>query len=148
MGSMLHSASISRRRFVQTATAAAAGVTGATLARPARAAAWRHEPHRQAVVPPTPIPGGVTPPNHTQIHLWPPGDPTVTLPFSHNTLRGFDVDPSTITDFRGFSALAYHAGTATGSDGATYNLETHMTVLQGRYIASDGTPRFGTFSFI
>lgn len=148
MGSTLHSTPISRRRFVQTATAAAAGVTGATLARPARAAAWGGESHRQSVVPPTPIPGGVTPPNHTQIHLWPAGDPTVKLPFSHNTLRGFDVDPSTITDFRGFSALAYHAGTATGSDGATYNLETHMTVYQGRYIASDGTLRFGTFSFI
>lgn len=148
MGSMLQGASISRRRFVQSATAAAAGVTGATLVRPARAAAWGGEPHRHAVVPPKPIPGGVTPPNHTQIHLWPAGDPTVTLPFSHNTLKGFDVDPSTITDFRGFSALAYHAGTATGSDGATYNLETHMTVLRGSYIASDGTRRFGTFSFI
>lgn len=148
MGSMLQGASISRRRFVQSATAAAAGVTGATLVRPARAAAWGGEPHRHAVVPPKPIPGGVTPPNHTQIHLWPAGDPAVTLPFSHNTLKGFDVDPSTITDFRGFSALAYHAGTATGSDGATYNLETHMTVLRGSYIASDGTRRFGTFSFI
>ena len=143
-----YGASISRRRFVQTATAAAAGVTGATLARPPRAAAWHREADRQAVVPPTPIPGGVTPPNHTQIHLWPAGDPTVTLPFSHGTLKGFDFDPSTITDFRGFSALAYHAGTATGSDGATYNLESHMTVLRGRYIAADGILRFGTFSFI
>jgi hypothetical protein len=148
MESMLYGASISRRRFVQSATAAAAGVTGATLARPARTAAWGGGPHRQAVVPPTPIPGGVTPPNHTQIHLWPAGDPAVTLPFSHGTLKGFDVDPSTITDFRGFSALAYHAGAAIGSDGATYNLESHMTVLRGRYIASDGTLRFGTFSFI
>jgi hypothetical protein len=72
----------------------------------------------------------------------------VTLPFSHTTLRGFDVDPSTITDFRGFSALAFHVGSATGSDGATYDLETHMTVEQGGYIASDGIRRFGTFSFI
>jgi hypothetical protein len=143
-----YGASISRRKFVQTATAAAAGVTGATLARPARAGAWWHWPHRQTVVPPNPIAGGVTPPNHTQIHLWPAGDPAVTLPFSHGTLKGFDVDPSTITDFRGLSALAYHVGTATGSDGATYNLESHMTVLRGRYVASDGTLRFGTFSFI
>jgi hypothetical protein len=148
MDSTLHGASISRRRFVQTATAAAAGVTGATLARPLRAAAWGGEPERKAVVPPKPIPGGVTPPNHTQVHVWPAGDPAVTLPFTHGTLRGFDVDPSTITDFGGFSALAYHAGTATGSDGSTYNLETHMTVQRGRYIASDGTLRFGTFSFI
>jgi hypothetical protein len=142
-----HQAStISRRRFVQTAATAA---TGLTLARPAGALAWNHEHDSRAVVPPKPIPAVVTLPNGMQIHVGPPaGDPTVTLPFTHTTLRGFDVDPSTITDFRGFSALAFHAGSATGSDGATYNLETHMTVLQGSYIASDGTRRFGTFSFI
>jgi hypothetical protein len=115
---------------------------------PARTSASGGQHHRQAVVPPKPIPGGVTPPNHAQIHIWPAGDPAATLPFSHGTLKGFDVDPSTITDFRGFSALAYDDGTATGSDGATYNLETHMTVLRGRHIASDGTLQFGTFSFI
>jgi hypothetical protein len=148
MGSTLYGASISRRGFVQSAAAAAAGVTGATLVRPGRSGAWAGERHRQAVVPPKPIPGGVTPPNHAQIHIWPAGDPDVTLPFSHGHLKGFDVDPSTITDFRGFSALAFHVGSATGSDGATYNLETHMTVLRGRYVASDGTLQFGTFSFI
>jgi hypothetical protein len=143
-----HQAStISRRRFVQTAATAA---TGLSLAHPAGASAWDGERHRHAVVvPPKPIPAVVTLPNGTQIHVGPPaGDPTVTLPFSHTTLRGFDVDPSTITDFRGFSALAFHVGTATGSDGATYDLETHMTVEQGGYIASDGIRRFGTFSFI
>jgi hypothetical protein len=139
---------ISRRRFVQIAATAAAGATGATLARPAHTAARGGERHRQAVVPPKPIPGGVTLPTGTQLHVWPAGDPAVTLPFTHSTLRGFDVDPSTITDFSGFSALAYHVGTATGSDGATYNLETHMTVQRGSYVASDGTRRFGTFSFI
>jgi len=145
----LHKAStISRRRFVQTAAAAAAGVTG-SLAAPAAGVAWdRGHEHRMPVVPPKPIPGGPTLPTGLQIHGWQPGDPTVTLPFSHSTLKGFDLDPSTITDFRGFSALAYHAGTATGSDGATYDLETHMTVLRGSYLASDGTRRFGTFSFI
>jgi hypothetical protein len=149
MGPALHGASaISRRRFVQAAATAAAGATGATLARPAAGAAWDDEDHRKAVVPPKPIPGGVTLPSGAQIHVWPAGDPTVQLPFTHSTLRGLDVDPSTITDFRGFSAVAYHAGTATGSDGATYNLETHMTVHRGSYIASDGTRRFGTFSFI
>jgi hypothetical protein len=139
---------ISRRRFVQTAAVAAAGVTG-SLGGPASALAWADDDNdRRAVVPPTPIPGGNTLPNGFVIHGWQPGDPTVTLPFSHSTLKGFDLDPSTITDFRGFSALAYHAGTATGSDGATYNLETHMTVLKGVYVATDGTRRFGTFSFI
>jgi len=139
---------ISRRRFVQIAATAAAGVTGATLAGPARTAASGDEHDRQTVVPPKPIPGGVTLPTGAQIHVWPAGDPAVTLPFTHSTLRGFDVDPSTVTDFRGFSALAYHAGTATGSDGATYNLETHMTVHRGSYVAADGIRRFGTFSFI
>jgi hypothetical protein len=146
MSPLYDAPTISRRRFVQLAATAAAGVTGATLAGPARTAA--HGGEHQAVVPPTPIPGGVTLPTGTQIHVWPAGDPAVRLPFTHGTLRGFDVDPSTITDFLGFSGLAYHAGTATGSDGATYNLETHMTVHQGSYVASDGTRRFGTFSFI
>jgi len=139
---------ISRRRFVQTVATAAVGATGVTLTRPARTAAGGGERHRQAVVPPKPIPGGVTLPNGMPIHVWPAGDPTVQLPFTHTTLRGLDVDPSTITDFGGFSAIAYHVGTATGSDGATYNLETHMTVQRGSYIASDGNRRFGTFSFI
>ena len=140
---------LSRRRFVQTAAVAAAGLTG-SLAGPVSGSAWGggHEDDERAVVPPKPIPGGNKLPNGFVIHGWQPGDPTVTLPFSHSTLKGFDLDPSTITDFRGFSALAYHAGTATGSDGAMYNLETHMTALKGAYIASDGTRRFGTFSFI
>jgi hypothetical protein len=142
----LRSASaLSRRRFVQTAAVAAAGVTG-SFALPARARAWGGG--EEVVVPPKPIPGGVKLPNGTQLHVWPAGDPTVVLPFSHGTLKGFDADPSTITDFRGFSAIAYHVGTATGNDGATYNLETHMTVLKGTYVATDGTRRFGTFSFI
>jgi hypothetical protein len=150
MDPRLHGASttVSRRGFVQIAATAAAGVAGATLVRPARTAARSGEDHRQAVVPPKPIPGGVTLPTGAQIHVWPAGDPAVRLPFTHGTLRGFDVDPSTVTDFRGFSAIAYHAGTATGSDGATYNLESHMTVQQGSYVAADGTRRFGTFSFI
>ena len=72
----------------------------------------------------------------------------MTLPFSGATLQGFDVDPTTIGDFRGFSALAYHAGTATGSDGATYNLETDMRAFKGRYVDADGNKHFGTFAFI
>jgi hypothetical protein len=144
-----HGAStISRRRFVQVAATAAAGVTGATLARPAPSAAACAGQEHQVIAAPKPIPGGVVLPDGTQIHVWPAGDPTVTLPFTGGTLRGFDVDPSTITDFRGFSAIAYHVGSAIGSDGATYNLETHMTALQGTYVAADGTRRFGTFSFI
>jgi hypothetical protein len=47
----------------------------------------------------------------------------VTLPFTGLTLQGLDVEPSVITDYKGVTALAFHAGTATGSDGKQYNLE-------------------------
>jgi hypothetical protein len=144
----LESASaLSRRRFVQTAAVAAAGVTG-SLAWPARAAAADDGDGPEAVVPPKPIPGGIQIPKGPQIHVWQPGDPSVTLPFSGATLMGFDVEPTTITDRRGFSAVAYHAGTATGSDGDTYNLETDIRAFEGTYLASDGVRRFGKFALI
>jgi hypothetical protein len=139
---------VTRRRFVQTAAAAAAGVSG-SVAGPARAVPWqgtRHHP--PTAVPPQPIPGGIQLPDGPQIHVWAPGDPSVTLPFSGATLMGFDVDPSTITDFRGYSAVAFHAGTAVGSDGATYNLETDVRAFQGAYVAVDGERRRQSFAFI
>ena len=146
MGPQLDSASaLNRRRFVQAAAVAAAGVAG-PLAWPARSAAGND--HQGTVVPPKPIPGGIQIPGGPQIHVWQPGDPSVTLPFSHSTLMGFDVEPGTITDRRGFSAVAYHAGTAIGSDGATYDLETDIRAFQGTYVASDGTRRRGGFAFI
>ena len=132
---------LSRRTFVKGAAVAVAGASG-SLAWPAGAGARSDGERLQTVVPPTPIPGGIQTPTR-QIHVWLPGDPAVTLPFSGNTLMGFDVDPSTITDRRGFSAVAYHAGSATGSDGATYNLETDIRAYQGTNIASDGIQRFG-----
>jgi hypothetical protein len=60
-------------------------------------------------------------------------------------LQGLNVEPSTITDFRGVTALAYHVGTATGSDGLTYNLETDVRVFAGEYVAEDGSRHEGTF---
>jgi hypothetical protein len=136
---------LSRRRFVQTAAVAAVGTTG-SLAWPARGVANGDHHARAMVVPPNPIPGGIDIP--PLIHVFAPGDPSITLPFSGTMPMGFDVEPSTITDRRGFSALAFHVGTATGSDGATYNLETDMRVFSGPYVAADGTRRFGTFGFI
>ena len=44
------------------------------------------------------------------------GPEDVTLPFTGLTLQGLEVEPSVITDYRGFTALAYHpcwAGSAT-----------------------------------
>jgi hypothetical protein len=139
---------VSRRRFVQSAALTAAGMTG-TLAAPGRALAEDDRGHhRCSAVPPRPIPGGIQIPGGPQIHVWAPGDPSVTLPFSGSTLMGFDVDPSTITDFRGFSAVAFHAGTAVGGDGATYNLETDLRAYKGTYVAADGRQRFASFAFI
>jgi hypothetical protein len=136
---------LSRRRFVQTAAVAAAATTG-SLAWPARGVAHGDDHPRATAIPPRQIPGGIDIP--PLIHVFAPGDPRITLPFSGSTPMGFDVEPSTITDRRGFSAMAYHVGTATGSDGATYNLETDMRVFSGPYVATDGTRRFGTFGFI
>lgn len=136
---------LNRRRFVQAAAVATAGVAG-PLAWPPRGAASNNsgDEDRTSVVPPQPIPGGFLP----GIHVWVPGDPSVTLPFSKTTLTGFDVDPTTIFDFQGFSAVAFHAGTATGSDGKTYNLETDIRGYEGTYVASDGVGRFGKFALI
>jgi hypothetical protein len=139
---------VSRRRFVQTAAMAAAGLSG-SLAAPSRVLAHGGDgDDDRAAVPPKPIPGGIQIPDGPQIHVWAPGDPSVTLPFSGGTLMGFDVDPSTMTDFRGFSAVAFHAGTAIGGDGATYNLETDLRAYKGTYIAADGSRKLASFAFI
>jgi hypothetical protein len=97
---------------------------------------------------PKPIPGGITLPGGTVIHVFPPGPAGLTLPYSGVVLQGLDVDPSVITDYRGFTTLAFHVGTATGSDGRAYNLETDIRVMDGSYVATDGTRREGVFGFV
>ena len=60
---------------------------------------------------PKPIPGGFVPfPGAPFIHVFAPGPADLGF-------MGEDVEPNTITNFRGFSALAYIAGTATDADG-------------------------------
>jgi hypothetical protein len=88
------------------------------------------------------------PPPYDFIHVFPPGPETITLPFTGGTLQGLDVEPSTLTDFHGTTVVAYHVGEARGSDGHTYNLETDMRVMEGKYVAVDGTTRHGTFALI
>jgi|tagenome__1003787_1003787.scaffolds.fasta_scaffold20576795_2 hypothetical protein len=98
---------------------------------------------------PKPIPGGSTLPDGSLIHVFAPGTPGVTLPFTKVPLEGLDVEPRVMTDHNGFAALAYHVGTATGSDGKTYDLETDMRVMHGSYVAADGTRRdSGLFVFV
>jgi hypothetical protein len=105
-----------------------------------------HTRERATDVPPKPIPGGFNIP--PVIHVFAPGDPAVTLPFTGLTPGGFDVEPATLTDFKGFSAVAFHVGTATGRDGTAYNLETDLRTFRGNYVDATGTRRFGTFAFI
>ncbi len=98
--------------------------------------------------PPSPIPGGFELPDGTVLHVFPPGPPDITLPFTGVQLQGLDVEPSLITDYRGVTALAFHVGTATGSDGKRYDLETDMRAMEGTYIAENGTRQHGLFAFI
>ncbi len=136
---------LTRRRVVQAAAGAAAGL--ATAARP-HASVASADNSRMALVPPRPIPGGI-PVSQTQvIHVWAPGPPAVTLPFSGVALQGLDVEPTTIRDFRGSSAVAFHVGTATGGDGTRYDVETDVRAFQGVYVDGSGARRFGTFAFI
>ena len=82
------------------------------------------------------------------MHPLPARQQLMELPFTKVVLEGLNVEPSTITDFKGATALAYHVGKATGSDGKTYNLETDIRVMEGRYVSVEGTRRQGTFAEI
>jgi hypothetical protein len=141
---------LDRRKFVVGAAGAVAGAGLSTLARPSSTLAGSSGVATGGpVTPPNPIPGGafdVGPPLGV-IHVFAPGDPAVTLPFTGLTLMGFDVEPGTITDFRGSSALAFHVGSARGSDGKTYNLETDIRAFQGEYVV-DGVTHRGSFGFV
>ena len=66
------------------------------------------------VPPPKPIPGGLQIPGGPFIHVFLPGPSSVTLPFSGSQLMGLNVEPSTITDFSGTTAVAMLVGSATG----------------------------------
>jgi hypothetical protein len=98
----------------------------------------RHLHHsRPSAGDPLPIPGGLA----EGVHVWLPGP--IELGF-----QGTDVEPSTITDYRGFSAIGYLAGTVTGSDGVLYDALHDMRLYQGFYRDEDGRLGFGTFAFV
>jgi hypothetical protein len=126
-----------------TATAAAVAPTLPALAQSASAHGTRR------VLPaPKPIPGGLPLPDGSLIHVFAPGPLGVTLPFTGVQLQGLDVEPSVVTDYSGFTALAFHVGTATDGDGKAYNLETDIRVMNGSYVAADGSRRSGVFGFV
>jgi hypothetical protein len=134
---------LGRRRFVLTA---AGTIAGAGVGWPSSLAATPSSSRRVRPIP-SPIPGGIQLAPGLVIHVFGPGDPAVTLPFTGITLGGFDVEPSTITDFNGSTAVAYHVGRVRGSDGRTYNLETDIRAFEGQFVA-DGAVRRGGFALI
>src|SRR6185437_15284663 len=99
------------RRGILLGTGAA--IAGAALGSPSVASAdngdgedlFRPQPLPQ----PRPIPGTFAP--DAPIHVFSPGPANITLPLSHGTLQGLDVDPAVITDYSGFTALVYPVGT-------------------------------------
>jgi hypothetical protein len=137
-------AGVDRRSFLLGAAGALAGAGLVRTAWPAPAQA------NSGPVPlPNPIPGGLPiglPAPYDLIHVWLPGDPSITLPFSGLPLMGFDVDPITITDFSGEAAMGFFIGSAMGSDGVEYGVEIDLRVANGRYIAADGSEHFGLFA--
>jgi hypothetical protein len=136
---------IDRRRFVLGAGAlASAGLASAAL--PATAEA-HGRPKRGVRPAPEPIPGGIELAPGQVIHVFAPGDDSITLPFTGVMLQGFDVEPGTITDFKGSSAVAFHVGTARGHDGTMFNLETDIRAFEGKYVV-DGVTHRGSFAFV
>lgn len=140
----------SRRGFFHTAAGATALAFGPGLSLRALAHA-DGKGHDGPLPAPKPIPGGTDvglAPPYDFIHIFAPGPVGIVLPFTGVVLEGLNVEPSSITDFRGTTALAFHSGEARGSDGHTYNLETDIRVMDGEYVAVDGTTRHGSFALL
>ena len=138
---------ISRRQLFKYGAFTGAAATAGPMLPAMTSAAHAHGPPR--VLPaPKPIPGGIALPDGSVIHVFAPGPEGLTLPFTGVQLMGLDVEPSVITDYKGVTALAFHVGTATGSDGRQYNLETDMRAMEGTYIAEDGSRKRGLFALI
>jgi hypothetical protein len=103
---------------------------------------------RQALPAPLPIPGGGEDPGVGSVHGWfVPGPEGTFTPIIGIPGLGLDVEPSTMTNFTGFTAFAILAGQAEGSDGKTYNLESDLRVMEGEYVVEDGSHHQGTFAF-
>jgi hypothetical protein len=60
---------------------------------------------------------------------------------------GLDVEPSLITNFKGFTAFTLLAGQAEDSDGKTYDVHSDLRVMAGEYVAEDSSHHQGTFAF-
>jgi hypothetical protein len=138
----LAGAHLDRRRAI---LGSAAVLAGAALTSTSTAHADREDRDGRPQPAPKPIAGTFP---GTPFHVFAPGPTDVTLPFSGLTLFGLDVDPSVMTDFKGFTALAYPVGTARGHDGTRFNLEGDMRIYKGTYVSIAGQQRQGTFGFV
>ena len=127
---------VSRRHFVRSATgalAAGAALTGGVWTPLVSASEHEHEPMN-----PVPIPIG-----SFGFHVNAPA-----------FLDPVDADPSTITDFQGFTGLAYVSGIVSRTDRRTHAkvdlpyLFSDMRFMEGEYRGFDGRLRRGTFGFI
>ncbi len=97
---------------------------------------------------PNPIPGGVEDPLAGFIHFYLPGPEGSITPIIGLGGMGLDVEPSTMTDFYGYTAFAVVAGEAKGSDGADYPFEADIRVMDGVYFDDSGTKREGVYAFL
>ena len=138
---------ISRRHMLMGmgAAGAAAAVGGVAFA-PSAGAVSSHNPKPL----PSPIPGGIDTgaPNVGFIHWYLPGPTSATSPVLGLQGMGLDVEPSTIVDFKGFSAFAIVAGTAIDGDGNEHLCEFDVRVMRGMYTAASGETRNGAFAFL
>ena len=94
-----------------------------------------------ASIAPVPIPGGDVIPPVGFLHAFFPGPTSIGL-------DGIDIEPSTITNFKGFTGVAMLAGTATDSKGNSFTLMSDIRVFQGEYVSADGNHHRGTFVLI
>jgi hypothetical protein len=97
---------------------------------------------------PVPITNGIQIPDGPFIHTQGPGPDGKALPISQFPYSGLNSEHTTIGNFDGFTAVAYVAGEATGSDGKKYAMETDMRAFKGTYKDANGMDRTGTFAFV
>jgi hypothetical protein len=103
---------------------------------------------QKALPVPLPIPGGTDVGSPLGLlHIFQPGPQDARTPFFGLPGEELDVEPSTMTNFKGFTAYAVLSGQAEGSDGKTYNVEFEPRVLEGKYVAENRTHHRGAFGF-
>ena len=122
---------LSRRAFIGGAAAATGVTVGSGLLWPAAGSATAHRNRT---------------PNPTIAKL------KVNGKTFHVSSFGPGMDPSSITDFKGFVGVAdvRGKGVAKNPDGSTETLlfDTDMRFMQGVYVAQDGATYRGTFGFV